>query len=541
MKASKIELSGEKRIKVEFPYNQELASLLKQIPGAKWSHILKAWHIPYSSKAFAHLKKLFPEIEYPNKYPEVTFNESKAKIADPETNNQIIPKKNVSLQVTGRTIIIKLPKNQIDIHFIRSIRFSRWDKNQFCWNVPNYPGNLDLIKEYFTGRIDDFIIHDDIDVKTNDEIQRKIKRNELLIIKTEAGRLKLIFDYNTALSELIRQLPFHYWDRKNKWWTIPYSEKILEEIRTTAETVDLTVLYEEEEKVEGKVRRISQDDVTNYRRCPEEYRRKLSELRYSENTSRTYCSLFEEFINYYHKSDIQQIDERMIIVFLQYLVIDRKVSPSYQNQSINAIKFFFEKLLGLPRKVYRIERPRRERRLPVVLNEEEISLVIQLVRNIKHKAIIMITYSAGLRLSEVLNLKIKDIDSKRMQVFVRQAKGRKDRYTLLSKKVLPVLRQYIRESHPKEWLFEGASGGKYSESSVHSIVSAAYQRAGIRKAATVHTLRHCFGTHLLENGTDLRYIQALMGHSSSKTTEIYTHVTTKGFNQIVNPMDKLDV
>ncbi len=153
----------------------------------------------------------------------------------------------------------------------------------------------------------------------------------------------------------------------------------------------------------------------------------------------------------------------------------------------------------------------------------------------------MITYSSGLRLSEVIDLKIVDIDSKRMQVFVRQSKGKKDRYTLLSRKALPVLREYLREYGPRVWLFEGVGGGQYSRSSVEALVGDAYQRAGITKAATVHTLRHCFGTHLLENGTDLRYIQALMGHSSSKTTEIYTHVTTKGFNQIENPLDKLDI
>jgi integrase/recombinase XerD len=231
----------------------------------------------------------------------------------------------------------------------------------------------------------------------------------------------------------------------------------------------------------------------------------------------------------------------MIISFLQYLVMERKVSPSYQNQAINAIKLYYEKMLGLPRKVYRVERPRREKKLPLVLNEDEISRVIKLTKNLKHRAIIMIIYSSGLRLSEVLNLKIVDIDRKRMQVFVRQAKGMKDRYTLLSKKALPVLRSYLQEYKPKEWLFEGVGGGHYSRSSVESLVADAYQRAGIKKPATVHTLRHCFGTHLLENGTDLRYIQALMGHSSSKTTEIYTHITTKGFNQIENPLDKLEI
>ncbi|MBL7138090.1 MAG: tyrosine-type recombinase/integrase [Bacteroidales bacterium] len=483
MKVSKIAFGGEIRIRVEFPYNQETVLKIKQIPDARWSKAIKAWHVPYKKEVFGQLKQLFPGVEYPNKEPAITVSTEKAQNGCPGGSEQKEQKSEVQVEVLARTIIIKLPKNQLDIHFIRSIRYSRWDGKQFCWIVPNYPGNLDLITEYFKERISDLII----------------------------------------------------------WWTIPYSEKFLAEIQATAKAVNLEVLYEEEPKAEGKVRRISTYDVVNYRRCPDEYRRKLIELRYSKNTLRTYCSLFEEFINYYHKADIQKIDEKMIIAFLQYLVMERKISPSYQNQSINAIKFYYERVLGGQRKVYLVERPRRERKLPLVLNEEEISRVIRMVSNIKHKAIIMITYSSGLRLSEVLNLQIKDIDGKRMQVFVRQSKGKKDRYTLLSKKALPVLREYIKKEKPKEWLFEGVKGGKYSESSMHSLVSAAYQRAGITKAVTVHTLRHCFGTHLLENGTDLRYIQALMGHASSKTTEIYTHITTKGFNQIVNPMDKLDV
>ncbi len=225
---------------------------------------------------------------------------------------------------------------------------------------------------------------------------------------------------------------------------------------------------------------------------------------------------------------------------MQYLVIERKISTSYQNQSINSIKFYYERVLGGQRKIYLIERPRREKTLPEVLSEQEVVSVIQQIDNIKHKAIVMLTYSSGLRLSEVVNLRIKDIDSNRMQVFVQQSKGRKDRYTLLSKKILPILRQYFKEYKPKEWLFEGAKGAKYSVSSVQNIVKEAYSRAGIKKKVSTHTLRHSFATHLLENGTSLRYIQNLMGHESSKTTEIYTHITTKGFDQIQNPLDKLD-
>ena len=153
----------------------------------------------------------------------------------------------------------------------------------------------------------------------------------------------------------------------------------------------------------------------------------------------------------------------------------------------------------------------------------------------------MTIYSAGLRVSELINLRIKDIDSNRMQIRVEQAKGKKDRYTLLGNSTLDILRKYVAEYKPKVWLFEGVKGGKYSTSSIQANLKLSVDKAGIKKRITVHTLRHSFATHLLEAGTDIRYIQSLLGHSSGKTTEIYTHITTKGFDQIISPLDKLKI
>ncbi len=540
MKATKIIHNGESRIKIDFPYNQEIATLIKQIPGAKWSKTQGAWHIPYGKKEFVQLKTLFPLIEYAQKEIIAEPQEPTVTIPKEVIAKQIPTVKGVSVQVLGRNIILKLPKNTLDTHFILSIRYSRWDTKQFCWFVPNYPGNLDLIKDFFKDRIGELIIHDEYDVRTSSQAKKTIKTNELLIIKTNSKRLKLIFGFNKELSNLLRKMPFNTWDAANKWWTVPFTEQFLIDIKTVAKAQNLEVVYEEEVKTENKATRVTAYDITNYRTCPEQYILKLKELRYSENTIKSYKGLFEEFINYYPKYDIKSIDEKMIIAFMQYLVIERKISTSYQNQSINSIKFYYERVLGGQRKIYLIERPRREKTLPEVLSEQEVVSVIQQIDNIKHKAIVMLTYSSGLRLSEVVNLRIKDIDSNRMQVFVQQSKGRKDRYTLLSKKILPILRQYFKEYKPKEWLFEGAKGAKYSVSSVQNIVKEAYSRAGIKKKVSTHTLRHSFATHLLENGTSLRYIQNLMGHESSKTTEIYTHITTKGFDQIQNPLDKLD-
>jgi len=538
MKASKIVFGQEPRIRLDFTFDREVIRKIRTIPGVTYSAMGKIWHVPYTPEVFAQVKRLFPDVDYQGKQGGKGTPVSEA--VRPGSSEPGI-QENVDIEVLGRTIIIHLPKNQPDIRFIRSIRYSRWDKKQFCWIIPNYPGTLDLLLEYFQGRIRNLTEHEFLEVSGSTEEERRIRKDEVLIVRTLSGRLRLTFVHNLMLIRCIKALPYHRWDTQSKRWTVPYSAKILDELRSIIEKECLRVIYEEESGQTEKAPRISPHDVENYRRCPPEYRRKLIELRYSDNTVRTYCSLFEEFMNYYPEQDPQRMDEQMIIRFMQYLVIDRKVSLSYQNQSINAIKFYYERLLGEPRKIYLVERPRRERKLPVVLNEEEVARVIRGIDNLKHKAIIMMIYSSGLRLSELLNLRIKDIDSTRMQVFVRQSKGRKDRYTLLSKKVLPLLRAYIREYRPKEWLFEGMKGGPYSGGSVQAIARAAYRKAGIRKHVTVHTLRHCFGTHLLENGTDLRYIQALMGHESSKTTEVYTHITTKGFNQIVNPMDKLEL
>lgn len=197
--------------------------------------------------------------------------------------------------------------------------------------------------------------------------------------------------------------------------------------------------------------------------------------------------------------------------------------------------------MGGQRKFYFIDRPNKEKTLPSVLSTQEVIDILKQTENIKHKAILMTIYSAGLRISESINLKFKDIDSDRMQIRVEQGKGKVDRYSLLSVRTLMILREYYKQYRPTVWLFEGVKKGEqYSTRSIQQVFQDAVHKAGITKDVSVHTLRHSFATHLLENGTDLRYIQSLLGHANSKTTEIYTHITTKGFDQIKSPMDTLD-
>jgi integrase/recombinase XerD len=222
-----------------------------------------------------------------------------------------------------------------------------------------------------------------------------------------------------------------------------------------------------------------------------------------------------------------------------YLVNDRKASLSSQNQAINAIKFYLEKVMRQPRTCYYIDRPREEDKLPVVMSEQEIRLLFHHTINLKHKCLLYILYSAGLRISEVLHLKPTDIDADRSLIYIRGAKHNKDRITLLSKVAYQVTRQYLDVYKPQMWLFEGTGNRPYSQRSVNAIIKRNAAKAGITKNVSAHTLRHSFATHLLEQGTDLRYIQNLLGHESSRTTERYTHITNKGLNRITSPLDRL--
>ncbi len=277
-----------------------------------------------------------------------------------------------------------------------------------------------------------------------------------------------------------------------------------------------------------------------FKKCPEEFLVKLELKQYAKNTSRTYIAMFERFINYHYDVDLLSLNESDIRNYLQFLIKEER-SNSYLNQMINSIKFYYEIVLGMPNRFYNIERPRKEGKLPKVISKEEIKMIINCTNNIKHKCIVSLLYSAGLRRSEVINIKISDIDSKRMIIHINGAKGKKDRITLLSKTILKNLRVYVKKWKPAEFLFEGPNRTPYSGSSILRIVKNAAKKANIRLKVTPHMLRHSFATHLLEDGTDLRYIQVLLGHSSTRTTEIYTRVAINNIKAIKSPLDSLDL
>ena len=272
----------------------------------------------------------------------------------------------------------------------------------------------------------------------------------------------------------------------------------------------------------------------------EKFKQWLRSKRYSESTIATYTEALKSFLVFYRDKAIIDITNEDVIVYNNEYILKNNLSASYQNQVTNAVKLFFQTIRDTKMLVDKIHRPKRAKVLPNVLSKEEIKLILNAHSNIKHKMMLSMIYSCGLRCGELLALEPVHIDSKRNLVLLKNAKGKKDRIAPLSPKILEMLREYYSVCKPSKYLFEGQINGQpYDARSLQQVLKQALKKVGITKPVSLHWLRHSFATHLLESGTDLRYIQELLGHSSSKTTEIYTHVSTKSIQQIKSPFDDL--
>lgn len=267
----------------------------------------------------------------------------------------------------------------------------------------------------------------------------------------------------------------------------------------------------------------------------------LIRRRYSPRTIEVYTSLVGSYLSILKNRNPNELTDEDIGRYITKFYVNVGHSRSYQNQAVNALKLFYRSEYNREIGEVVTLRPKREHKLPTVLSQKEVQSILRYFRNSKHKTIFYLIYSGGLRISEVTALKLIDIDSKRGVLRIRESKGAKDREVPLSQKALEQLRLYYKEYKPAEYLFEGQFGGAYSTRSIQTLFRKALKMCGIQKKATVHTLRHSYATHLLEYGTDLRIIQELLGHKSSKTTEIYTHVSHQTKQRIPNPLDQLEL
>jgi integrase/recombinase XerD len=261
---------------------------------------------------------------------------------------------------------------------------------------------------------------------------------------------------------------------------------------------------------------------------------------YSPHTMRSYLRCARHFAKHYMKSP-EEMGAQEVRDFLLHLVRDRQASPATLDMYVSALKFLYNITLKRPEAVQGLSHPKRPKTLPVILSPEEVLQIFAAIRSLKHKAIIVTAYAAGLRISEVCGLRITDIDSRRKHIHVRAGKGKKDRYVMLGESLLELLRQYYQKVRPKgEYLFPGYNPQRpICTTAVSQVLQKVVRQTGLTKKVSMHTLRHCFATHLLEAGTDIRILQVLLGHSSIRTTQRYTHITDRLVQKLVSPLDMI--
>lgn len=368
----------------------------------------------------------------------------------------------------------------------------------------------------------------------------------------------LAFPSDRSFELEIRKLSGVKWSQLHESWYLPLNrdsyDTLIKLLKGVAEidAADLKNYLQQKNalspipanKVISKVRA---EILIQYPLCAENldafkrFREKIILKGYSPKTLKTYSNEFHYLLRMLDKEPVSSLTKEHVQSYLLWLIRNRRYSEAHIHTAVNALKFYFEQVEGRGTEFYDLPRPKKPQKLPSVLAEEEIISLIRETANLKHRALLMAAYSAGLRVSELVGLELRDIDSKRMMLHIRMAKGKKDRMVPLSKVLLETLRMYFKVYRPKKYLFEGAEGGRYSERSAQQILAEAKKRAGIQKKGSIHMLRHSYATHLLEQGTDIRYIQNFLGHGSLQTTMIYTHVSRIKIGTIQSPLDKLDL
>ena len=355
--------------------------------------------------------------------------------------------------------------------------------------------------------------------------QKTHRKNNQLLIK---------FDYDETLISLIRSVNGASWSKSLKAWYL---------INTAENLAIILKLFKGITKIDlsgiSKKVGFKRDLTPEQKKILTSFYLFLKGKRYSQSTIQTYTFFVADFINFHTKTPLEELTNRDVELFIETVFIERNYSVSSQRQFISALKIFTVFCPQTKINNLSLERPKKSRLLPNVLSQEEVLRIIQLTKNLKHRAIIVLLYSSGLRIGEVTGLLLKNIDILRKQIKVEGGKGRKDRFVVLATSYLPLLHNYLTTFKPALYFIEGPTGKKYSESSIRKFLFKSVQKAGISKKVTPHTLRHSYATHLLENGIGLRHIQELLGHAKPETTMIYTHVAKKDLLDIQSPLDTI--
>lgn len=382
---------------------------------------------------------------------------------------------------------------------------------------------------------------------------------QTLIIKPFYHRKKeclgIFFRYNKTIEQIIRKQPDVRWSQTHVCWYIACTREAYNHLAKDLATIvvidnHLLKIYLQQRNalIQHQMQVVAPATANLIRLYPlnNENLLALTAMRnlmvlkgYSPNTIRNYCNAFHHLLRLLHLRSVNELNKEQVMSYLLWLLEKQGYTETSVHTSVNAIKFYFEKVMGREKEFYDLPRPKKPFKLPAILAEEEMIHLIQKSTNLKHRAILLTGYAAGLRVSEIIHLRLTDIDSKRMMIHLHGAKGKKDRMVPLSKKLLVTLREYYMAYHPAVYVFENPRGGMYSVRSAQQILQHAKAEAGIHKKGSIHMLRHSYATHLMESGTDIRIIQTLLGHNSIRTTMLYTHVSKKDIGKIESPLDRL--
>ncbi len=480
---SKINHRGVLRISIRFEKNSDYIQKIKSIKGRRWSQTLQCWHIPYEGKSFEELKKMFGK-----------ENIEISELQNPPVNQASLPvplKPQSSISFRTFHFQDEVRKMVVGDHIIIQQESTAWlnayvpgDKKGWVEVIKNINGrkwNLERVCW---------------EIPNVKQSYRQLKKY--------IGMEHIQFDFEIQ-KNILDEYSITY---KKKTHTKPNTNSLFNEMQKKA-----IIALEEKLILEGKRQR----------------------------TIKSYSNQLKVFLKFYKNKKPSTISFKEITA---YIIIRKKhdnISDSYLNQLINALNAFYGRVLNQEEKIAKLDRPRKKRTLPNVFSEEEVQQLLKSCKNLKHKCMLILTYSAGLRKSEVLNLRINDLNYERKTIFIKNGKGGKDRYTFFSSIAIKYLKSYMDQYQPTRWVFEGQTGGQYSESSIQTVFEKAKQKSQVNRFVTLHGLRHSFATHLVEKNVPLHNVKELLGHSSIKTTEIYLHISNKFRKELKSPLDDMDI
>lgn len=558
------------RIGIFFDYDNSKIQILKKI-GAGYSNTKKCWYLDYESKNITILKAHFDNIlieknnQLVSSSPLVTGNKSRdlsptatskfqlgtSNMSNPEHKTELVPFKHKLrielLSNIGKYWVFKLPYNQSINKLLLEVKGVFWNSNYKCYMVLRHP-KVKVTVEGILDQIDFF----GTDYYSNDKSFRG-ESIQILPHKEDITWMEIYVPKIVAIHEKIKRFSMARYSKTRNCYLLPAAPLVYETIQLQMESFEILIdnklpksylqLKNLPNKKKLDLTKTKENILVQIPEQGKQYVTDLAEMilamNYSTSTLRTYCASFTQFLRYFSYRDPATIEYKEVVKYLSSLM-EKGLSATSGHSLVNGLQFYYQNVVGNKNFELKLPRPKKEKKLPSVLTMDECLKIFQVVENPKHKLILLVGYGAGLRVSEIVSLKWQDILFEEHKIHIKNAKGKKDRFVMLPYSIVESLKIYKQLFKGSHYVFEGQFAGEsYSSRSAQSIMQQAIKKAGLEKKASIHTLRHSFATHLLENGTDIRYIQQFLGHADIKTTTMYTHLTKTAVDKIQSPLDRL--